>query len=288
MRSLECRASNGTGDDKDSTTKTIYMAPYSLHRAHTTLSALQHKPEWSLSDTASFDCMHYDGDAALDHLATKLNLKQGQHILDIGSGFSATGRVLCSKYGVDVTGVELQKEVHDLARLITARNEDEKVREGVSSVCADFLAIREEELGTFGFDHVVSLLCIMHLPQKSRETMFKRAARYLKPGGEIYIEDFYQKQPLTEDDQSKLRNVVACSHLPETKAYTQDVEAAGFVNVEFDDVSTHWTHLLVERARSYKAEEKRDTELELFYDTVAELFKHGNVGGVRLTAKLRC
>ncbi len=288
MGSFECRASNGTGHDMESTTKTIDMALYSLHRAHAALSTLQQKPQWSLSDTASFDCMHYDGDAALDHLATKLNLKQGQHILDIGSGFSATGRVLCSKYGVEVTGVELQKEVHDLARFITARNEDEKVREGVSSVRANFLTIKEEELGTLGFDHVVSLLCIMHLPQGSRGTMFKRAARYLKPGGKIYVEDFYQKNPLTEDDQSKLRNVVACSYLPEIKGYIQDVEVAGFVNVEFDDISKHWTNLLVERAKSYKAEKSRDTELELFYDTVAELFKRGNVGGVRLTAKLLC
>lgn len=286
MGSLEDYETNGHSDDQDST-KTIDMALYSLHRAHATLSSLRQKPKWSICDTASFDCMHYDGDTALDHLATKLNLQLDQRILDVGSGFSATGRVLCSKYDVLVTGVELQREVHELAEVITGRNEDAKVRKGVSSVCADFLTVNKEELGGQDFDHVVSLLCILHLPQESRRTFFNQAAQYLKPGSKIYIEDFYQQGNLSDLERNQLRNIVACSYLPTKDAYIADVEAAGLVDVEFDNVSKHWTALLVARAKQYKTRRERDAGLEMFYDTMAELFQGGNIGGVRLVATKR-
>ncbi|KAK4691732.1 hypothetical protein P7C71_g5328, partial [Lecanoromycetidae sp. Uapishka_2] len=240
MGLLEIGESDG-GSNKNGSAKTIDMALYSLNRAYTTLSSLQHKPKWNLSDTASFDCMHYDGDAALDHLATKLHLQPGQHILDIGSGFSATGRVLCSKYDVSVMGVELQREVHELAVMITERNEDAKVRK-------------------------------------------RQAARYLKSGGKVYIEDFYRQKELEALEQDKLQHIIACPYLPTRDVYTTDVEAAGFADMEFDDVSKHWTDLLTARAKQYRSCQDRDGDLEIFYDTVAKLFQGGNIGGVRLTA----
>lgn len=283
MGSSESPKDAGAIHERDST-ETIDMALYSLHRAHATLSSLQHKPAWTLSDTASFDCMHYDGDATLDHLAAKLDLQPGQRVLDVGSGFSATGRVLCSKYGVGVTGVELQSEVHDIAEVITRKNVDKKVRDGVRSVCADFLTVEPKSLVQGDFDHVISLLCFMHLPQASRRTVFQQAARYLKPGGKLYVEDFYHKAQLKDAERQKLQKFVACSYLPKAQEYVADVEAAGFSDVEFDDVSKRWAGLLAARAKKYKACRERDADLETFYNIVAELFEGGNVGGVRLTA----
>ncbi len=228
-------------------------------------------------------------------------------MLDVGSGFNATGRFLAEKYGVWVTGVEVQRESHEIAECITRKNEDGGVVERVRSVCADFLSLRGEwfvggdggggdgEVSTIArFDHVVSLLCIMHIPETARLGFFSQAARFLEPGGRIYVEDFYGRSCegdagllLTEGERRQLREIVACPYIPSASKYVADVAAAGFESIEFEDVSEEWTRFVCARAEKYRASETPNAELQEFYDTVAGLFEGGNVGGVRLTAVKR-
>ena len=268
------------------------MALYDLDRANEVIKSIKHKPEWTKADTASFDCMHYDGDAALHHCAKMLGLDlepPGQRILDIGSGFGATGRYFASKYKSEVTGVEIQKKHHELAQLITRKSDDEHVRHYVRSVNADFLKVVASDLIKPGedpeFDHMVSLLCIMHLPREDRVEFFKQVYRYLKEEGTIYIEDFYHRKPMTEDEQKKLRDVVSCTYLPTAPEYINDTMDAELEDAIWEDVTVHWRPLLRARADEYKSRKDKKRELETFYDTIAELFDEGNVGGVRLTLR---
>jgi len=264
----------------------IRMALYSHSRALMTLANLAPFPVWKNTDTSSFDCMHYDGDTALERCASKLSLRPSQHILDIGSGYSHTGRFFATRYHVKVTGIELQREVHELAQAITARNIEPRVVKDVTSVNADFLTLDPQTLGEkeASFDHVVSFLCIVHIPQASRQLLLRQAARYLKPNGRLYIEDFFARNQPTAAERSQLDGIMACSYLPDAAEWVHDLEAAGFGEVEFEDVSTEWTSLVVERATNYKADGEGDKDLERFYDTVAGFFTGGNVGGVRLIA----
>lgn len=175
---------------------------------------------------------------------------------------------------------------------------DAGVVERVRSVNADFLDLTPESLGGSGdgsssssssppFDHIVSLLCITHIPESARPALFLQAARFLKPGGTLYIEDFYDKSrpgsSLTANEVEKLHSVMACPYLPSSSALIADVQSAGFDRVDFDDVSEKWTAFVRARAEKYRASEKPDAELRRFYDVVAEMLG-GNVGGVRLTA----
>ncbi|MDB5360068.1 MAG: cyclopropane-fatty-acyl-phospholipid synthase, partial [Rhodospirillales bacterium] len=49
------------------------------------------------------------------HIASKLLLKPGQRVLDIGSGWGGLGLYLAQETGVDVTGLTLSVEQHKLA-----------------------------------------------------------------------------------------------------------------------------------------------------------------------------
>ena len=278
------------------------MALYNLSRAKSVLTSLSDKPKWTNADTSSFDCMHYDGDTALDHCASKLGLQADEHVLDIGSGFNATGRFLASKYGARVTGIELQRENHELAQRITTRNVDPRVVERVRSVNADFLSLTPESLivgnegpsSSIRFDQIISLLCITHIPESARPALFRQAARFLKPGGKMYIEDFYDKSctrdtvsHITRGELHQLEEIMACPYLPSASKFIADVTSAGFDSVEFEDVSKVWTPLLRARSEKYKVSEKPISALQRFYDTVAEVFDGGNVGGLRLSAVRR-
>ena len=278
------------------------MALYNLARAESVLTSLSDKPKWTNADTSSFDCMHYDGDAALDHCASKRGLRADEHVLDIGSGFNATARFLASKYGARVTGIELQRGNHELAQRITTRNVDPRVVERVRSVNADFLSLtpqslavgNEGPLSSIHFDQIVSLLCITHVPESGRPALFRQAARFLKPGGKMYIEDFYDKSctrdtvsHVTKGELHQLEEIMACPYLPSASKYIADVTAAGFDSIEFEDVSKVWTPLLRARSEKYKVSEKPNSAFQEFYDTVAEVVEGGNVGGVRVIAVRR-
>ncbi|MCJ1480761.1 hypothetical protein MMC06_000916 [Schaereria dolodes] len=284
-REVEGRGTDGT-DISD-------MALYNLSRAESAICSLSNKSSWSNADTSSFDCMHYDGDNALRHCAKQLSIRPGQHILDVGSGFSATGRFLASTYHVRVTGIELQLKVHSLAEHIIQRNPDSRISQAVRSVNADFLTLAPEALsddeGMILCDHIVSFLCLPHIP--SRPAFFSQASRFLKSGGKIYLEDFYNiislphnEPQLTEDERHKLRKIVKCYNIPTASSYVAEMRAAGFKDIQFEDVSAQWTSLLQDRAKKYKAVEHRNSDLEVLYDTMVELFEGGNLGGVRVTA----
>ncbi|EGR45411.1 uncharacterized protein TRIREDRAFT_111110 [Trichoderma reesei QM6a] len=250
-------------------------ALYHLERFKRSLDALDGKPTWDLADTADFDCMHYLGDVALEKAAKALDLKPGQTVVDIGSGFSATGRYLSKHYGVDVTGIELQPEIHELAELITARN---GLSEHVRSVNADFTTLTLDA----PVDHIISFLCILHIAD--RDTLFKKAASALKPGGKMYIEDYFARTTLSKDVRDTLRNIASCPYLPNRDQYIADLAKAGFKNIQFEDMTEEWAKFVHERAVSNRQGGTTAAPLTLFYDTIDALFAGGELGGVRITA----
>ncbi|UKZ74111.1 hypothetical protein TrVFT333_001769 [Trichoderma virens FT-333] len=263
------------GDNNTSNQPVGDMALYNLERVKKSLDALADKPTWNLSDTADFDCMHYLGDIALEKACQTLGMQPGQTVVDIGSGFSATGRYLHKHYGVDVTGIELQPEIHQFAEIITQRN---GLSEGVRSVNADFTKLTVDT----PVDYIVSFLCILHIPD--RDTLFQKAADTLKPGGKIYIEDYFARTTLSEDAADQLRNILSCPHLPSRDQYIRDLTNAGFRDVQFEDMSEEWAKFVHERAINNRQKGTTAAPLTFFYDTVDALFAGRQLGGARITA----
>jgi cyclopropane fatty-acyl-phospholipid synthase-like methyltransferase len=221
--------------------------------------------------------MHYLGNAAIDNAAVELGLKGGDKVIDIGSGFSATGRYLHQKCRVDVTGIELQDDIHQLAEVIIEKS---GMADHVRSVNGDFLQLNIDSQA----DHIVSFLCILHIPD--RIALFSKAAAVLRSGGNIYIEDFYARELLDEDLRTILRDAISCPYLPGRQQYEQDLEASGFENVKFHDVSSVWSEFVRSRAKAYRDDPQHDPSLSAFYDAVDTLFASGQVGGCRITANI--
>lgn len=257
------------------------MALYNLNQARRIMDNLAYKMgKWTRQDTASFDCMHYLGDSALDHAAHQLGLRTGDVVLDVGSGYGSTGRYLHEKFGVDVAGIEIQAELHKIANRI-----NEKAGMNPSRVWSyeyDFLTLQEGPSAN-QYDAMISLLTILHIP--NRRAVWAQAASMVRQGGKIYIEDYYDKCFLTADEAATVERAVCCPYLPTRAEYLQEMQEAGFGKFQFEDVTDKWRVFTGRRARTYRESDVVEEPLARFYDEVARLFSGGYLGGCRITAE---
>src|ERR1019366_6460252 len=114
------------------------------------------------------------GEAKLDFVCRKLNLRSGQRVLDIGCGWGGFANYAAQKYGVEVVGITLSVEQATLARQ-TCSDLPVEIR------CHDYRELNER------FDHVVSLGMFEHVGYKNYRRYMEIVRRCLKPEGLFYL-----------------------------------------------------------------------------------------------------
>lgn len=259
------------------------MGLYKLDHIHHYLATISTKSRWTFSDTSSFDCMHYNGNAALENAARQLKLHAKNRILDIGSGYGVAGRYFYFHHGTTTIGIERQTDIYLVAELINRKN---SMPLEVFSVNGNILDIMPEDLGgSESFDHAVSFLAILHIPERHR--LFGKVAQTLKPGGKFYIEDFFAPSKTLDDVTSDvLKKHVLCSYLPNKEAYLKHLKDAGFGNILWEDISLTWSEFVHERYEKYREKvDCFDPSLKEFYAIIDKLFGTKKIGGVRITAE---
>jgi len=109
-------------------------------------------------------------EAKLDLICRKLDLKPGQKILDIGSGWGSFIGYAAEKYGVTAVGTTVSKEQKELADKLYADLP-------VETRLEDYREMREK------FDHVVSIGMFEHVGYKNYRLFMKVAHDSLKDDG---------------------------------------------------------------------------------------------------------
>lgn len=109
-------------------------------------------------------------EAKLDLICRKLDLKPGQHVLDIGCGWGSFMIYAAERYGAIATGVTVSKEQVVLGR------------ERAGSLPVTFQLKDYREI-TGRYDHVVSLGMFEHVGPRNHRTFMKVTNEVLKDGG---------------------------------------------------------------------------------------------------------
>lgn len=241
----------------------------------------------TVADLTPYDQYHYEGTAAVDDACAFLQAGPGRRILDIGSGLGGPARYIAAHSSAQVTALELQADLHETAAALTARC---GLQARVTHIAGDILA---DAVPADTFDGIVSMLCFLHIPD--RATLFAQCARSLAPNGSIFIDDYFAASELDESERQDLADKVYCPYVPPLATYVNDLENAGFVNVQTTDKSADWTAFVTERFEAFRGRRRdlvdrygEDTvdSLDDFYETVANLFVNGRLGGVRVTAEV--
>lgn len=244
-----------------------------------------------LTSLGHLDQYHYLGVEACDHAAVTLGLRRGAKVLDVGSGIGGPARYLAMTTGCDVTGVELQGDLNEMGSELTRRvGLDDSVRFITGDFVESFLA-GHKHLSKESFDHVISLLVFLHIP--NRPQLLKSCFEATKPGGTFLIEDFaLVGDKFTEKEDGNLKNAVSANTVTSVPDYISALTEAGFTDIEAVDLTPTWQEWTRARHVQYRDNEANTVKMHgqkvfssrvAFYEIIDELFAGGNLGGVQLT-----
>jgi len=239
---------------------------------------------------SEIDSMHYMGNSAIEDVVKTMKLISSSRVLDIGSGFGGPARVLSATSKCTTTALELQQDIHQMAEYLTKKcNLDNLVKHKIGNINSLDL---ENLGGLSSFDGVVSFLAFLHITEKG--PLLGRCAEILKPGGILFVEDFYLLSPLSAAEAKSLSRDVFAKDLPTREEYLAHLEASGFYNIQFIDKTPEWTIYVTDRLGkfitnrcNFEKVHGEPTYLSLlhFYKAVMALFTGKNLGGVRIIAQ---
>lgn len=255
-------------------------------RIHRELATLGIGPDAALrvDQLTAFDQYHYFGTEAIDEALAVLDLKPGSRVLDVGSGIGGPARYIASQTGARVTALELQADLHEVGSALTARC---GLSDHVDHVCGDILS--DDIAGNY--DAIISFLCFLHIPDRAK--LLANCRRALKPGGVMYIEDYAKPREHSDAERQDLLIKVQCPFLPSLEEYTDQLEAAGFGQVQQHDVTAAWADFTTTRLEMFRLQKNRNVTihgsdtvngLDDFYATVAGLFQNGAIDGLKVIA----
>ena len=246
---------------------------------------IKDKDPVDVSVLSAFDQYHYLGTDAVDEAIKKLDMDSSMEIMEIGAGIGGPARYLAHTSGCKVTALELQPDLNSTAMKLTARC---RLQDKVTHLCGDILDGLPENKQ---YDALVSWLTFLHIPD--RPTLYSNCFAALKPGTGIYVEDYFERNPLSDQDKLVLRREVYCDCVPTMSEYFNELSEAGFTRIELVDKSAQWTEFVVERQSAFENARERNenlhgrkivNSLSEFYSAIVNLFTAGNLGGVCFTA----
>jgi len=116
---------------------------------------------------------------------SKLGLKQGQTVLDIGCGIGGGDFYMADTYGCRVHGMDLSVNMVTIALERSASRDNDLVTFEISD-CTN------RDFGEEAFDVIYSRDTILHVQDKP--ALFRDFLKFLKPGGKLMISDYCRSE----------------------------------------------------------------------------------------------
>ena len=169
-------------------------------------------------DLKPVDEFHIGGIEATEELLAQLEIGISTRVLDIGSGIGGTTRHIVTRYGADVTGLDLTPEFVDTARRLTE----------LVGLSAEFRvgSALEMPFDAKQFDVATLMHVGMNLPDKPK--LFAEVQRVLRPGGKFAIFDIMQIGPNHPNFPLPWSSAPETSFLEKPETYLDAAIAVGF------------------------------------------------------------
>lgn len=169
------------------------------------------------------------------HIANKLQLKSGQKLLDIGSGWGGLGLFLARKAAVDVTGVTLSVEQQKYA---TARAEREGMSQQARFILRDYRQINDQ------FDRIVSVGMFEHVGAGYYSEYFDKVAGLLKQDGVAMIHTIGSVTEPGAPNPWIRKYIFPGGYIPSLSEIQPAIEKSGLVVTDIEVLRLHYAETL--------------------------------------------
>ncbi|MBX7483477.1 SAM-dependent methyltransferase [Qipengyuania qiaonensis] len=195
-------------------------------------------------------------EAKLAHIAAKLALSDGQHVLDIGCGWGGMAIYLAHHFGVRVLGITLSGEQLALAR---HRAEAAGVSDRVSFELVDYRDLADR--GT-RFDRIVSVGMFEHVGRPQFETFFRAAANLLEDDGVMLVHTIGRLGGPGITDAFTRKYIFPGGYIPALSETLAASEKCRLIHTDIETLRLHYAKTL--RAWYANCEANRETIVNLY------------------------
>ncbi|MDP6707739.1 MAG: cyclopropane-fatty-acyl-phospholipid synthase family protein [Alphaproteobacteria bacterium] len=196
------------------------------------------------------------------HIAAKLLLEPKQKVLDIGSGWGGLALSLAKTTEVDVTGITLSTEQHQVANE-RARKEGmaERVRFGLQ----DYRQVEGR------FDRIVSVGMFEHVGVSHYDTYFRTLRNLLAEDGVALLHTIGRAEGPNSTNPWIARYIFPGGYSPALSEVTRAIERAGLYITDIEVLRLHYAETL--RAWRRRFRQNRDQIRELYDERFCRMWE---------------
>jgi cyclopropane-fatty-acyl-phospholipid synthase len=223
--------------------------------------------------------------AKLAHIAKKLHLAPGNHVLDIGCGWGGMAIHLAKHHDVRVTGITLSEEQAALARRCV---EAAGVADRVSILLEDY---RDSAASGRKFDRIVSVGMFEHVGRAQFETFFEACARMLAEDGVMLLHTIGRFGTPGITDAFTRKYIFPGGYIPALSETVAASEKFRLIVTDIETLRLHYAktirawyaNCLAHQDRIVAMYDERFLRMWLFYLAgAATVFEHGGMGNYQI------
>jgi cyclopropane-fatty-acyl-phospholipid synthase len=221
-----------------------------------------------LDESMTYSCGFYESEQAtlqeasiakIDRLCQKLELRQEDHLLEIGTGWGAFAIHAAKQYGCRVTTTTISKEQHALAE---ARIREAQLEDRITLLFQDYRELEGE------FDKIVSVEMIEAVGAAYYPAFFSQCSRLLRPGGKMALQAITIADQNFESARRSVdfiqRHIFPGSCIPSVTALcTAMTKSSDLRLTGLEDIGAHYVRTLASWRANLKA--NRTQALSLGY-----------------------
>ncbi|MGI9169796.1 MAG: class I SAM-dependent methyltransferase [Caulobacteraceae bacterium] len=225
-----------------------------------------------LDEDLQYSCAYFERpDAGLDeaqtakkrHIAAKLDLREGQRVLDIGCGWGGLALSLAGWSGVKVDGVTLSTE-----QLAAARGRAEA--EGLAGRVRFSLTDYRDVAGSY--DRIVSVGMFEHVGRPNYQAFFDKIAALLADDGVAVVHSIGRSEGPSTTDPFTAKYIFPGGYIPALSEVLPAVERAGLRVTDIEILRLHYAYTLDTWRRRFLA--NRDKIAAVYDDRFCRMWEY--------------
>jgi len=180
------------------------------------------------------------GISMVERICARLDLQPDMTMLDVGSGLGGACFYMARTYGLNVLGLDVSPEM-------IAISNDRLAEVGGGRVAFHHANILDPQLPKTSVDLLWSRDTVVYVADKAR--VWRNSYDLIRSGGQVMVTDFCRSaKPLSKGAQEYYD---ACGyHLRDLDTYQRDLESAGFLDVQVEDVTPQFMACLADEQQA--------------------------------------